>query len=192
MCTQLDGLRFPPWSWGRTVWGEYIRDRLLTVGCLLVVVLLVFWRDVFFCMSMLLSNNFILWHASPLNNTLHWNLSVISEGKVGKNDIRWNMSVLENIKGVYFLSSLYSSGFLTSGRCTSACTCTFAYICVCVCVRARACACVCVRARARARSRARARVRVRVSERDGNLPQRTCPECSVPEPHWALVPAKPA
>jgi hypothetical protein len=33
-----------------------------------------------------------------------------------------------------------------------------------------------------------------VGERNGNLPLRTCPGCSVPEPYrspyWALVPAK--
>jgi hypothetical protein len=46
---------------------------------------------------------------------------------------------LESTKGVYFLSSLYSFGFLISGRCTSACTCAFT-LCVCVCV----CVCVCM------------------------------------------------
>ena len=35
-----------------------------------------------------------------------------------------------------------------------------------------------------------------MEESNGNLPLRTCPGCSVPEPYrspdWALVPAKPA
>jgi len=35
-----------------------------------------------------------------------------------------------------------------------------------------------------------------MGESNGNLPLRTCPECSVPEPYrlpdWVLVPAKPA
>ena len=91
---------------GCTVWGEYIQDTLLTVGCLLVVVLLILSVDVFFCMSMLFANSFIMWHASALNNTLHWNLSIVSEGTAEKNDEHWKMTLLESFKGVYFLSSL--------------------------------------------------------------------------------------